>query len=163
MIYNARCFAPAGGKHEQRTQKNSSFHQRKYGAGSRRVHRIGRSRLHADGEGISPDFEGILQQNGRTYFKAVFRSEQYLFGLEGATRVQKNYAFLLSDLIENSSSRAVNLPKGEFVRRILLGECAPSDVQKYRVKYSVPDLPCFVLAVAAEEKLRTSSPSFRST
>lgn len=104
------------------------------------------------GEGISPDFEGILQQNGHTYFKAVFRSEQYLFGLEGATRVQKNYAFLLADLIENSSSRAVNLPKSEFVRRILLGECAPADVQKYRVKYSVPDLPCFVLAVSAEGK-----------
>lgn len=104
------------------------------------------------GEGISPDFEGILQQNGRTYFKAMFRSEQYLFGLEGATRVQKNYAFLLADLIENSSSRAVNLSKDEFVRRILLGECAPSDIQKYRVKYSVPDLPCFVLAVAAEGK-----------
>ena len=67
------------------------------------------------GEEISPDFEGILQSGGFTYFKAIFKAEQYIFGIEGATHVQKNYAFLLADMIENSSSRAVNLPKGEFV------------------------------------------------
>ncbi len=107
----------------------------------------------ASGEEISPDFEGILQSGGNTYFKAVFKAEQYIFALEGMTHVQKNYAFLLTDMIENSSSRAVNLPKGEFIRRILLGECNPADIQKYRVKYSVPDQPCFVLAVAAEGKV----------
>ena len=104
------------------------------------------------GEEISPDFEGILQSGGFTYFKAIFKAEQYIFGIEGVTHVQKNYAFLLADMIENSSSRAVNLPKGEFVRRILLGECNAADIQKYRIKYAVPDQPCFVLAVAAEGK-----------
>ena len=105
------------------------------------------------GEEISPDFEGIEQVGGRTYFKAIFKAEQYIFGIEGATHVQKNYAFLLADMIENSSSRAVNLPKGEFVRRILLGECNAADVQKYRIKYAVLDRSCFVLAVAAEGKV----------
>ena len=101
-----------------------------------------------------PSFEGIWQDEGTdtTCFKALCKSEQYICVIDGAGPIQRNYAFLLADMIENYSSRAVNLPKGEFIKRILLGECGPSDIQKYRVKYSVPDLPCFALAVTAEGK-----------
>ena len=100
------------------------------------------------------DFEGILQDEAanRTYFRILFRAEHFICAVEGAGKVQHNYAFLLSDMIENAAGKALNLPKGEFVKRILLGECSHADIEKYRAKYEVPELPCFALALSAEGK-----------
>lgn len=108
-----------------------------------------------DGHVVPHDFQGILQDEAAevTRFRAQYKDVPYIFSMSGSGPVQKNYAFLLADMIENSANRAVNLPKGEFIRRILLGECVATDIQKYRVKYSVPELPCFALAVQAEGKL----------
>lgn len=67
--------------------------------------------------------------------------------------MQRNYAYLIADMVANAGSRVpgtANLPKGEFLRRILLGECAEEDIRRYRDKYAVPDRPCFALAVSAE-------------
>ena len=91
--------------------------------------------LYGEGRAVSPDFKGIAQDDAAdtTRFRARYRDVQYIFSLAGSGPVQKNYAFLLADMIENSASRAVNLPKGEFIRRILLGECAAGDIQKYRL------------------------------
>ena len=71
-------------------------------------------------------FEGVVQEeaNDRTLFKAVYKTTPLLFAIEGTGPVQRNYAFLLADMIENSVGRAVNLPKGEYLRRILAGECS---------------------------------------
>ena len=101
------------------------------------------------------EINGIVQDEAAnmTRFSAEYKASKYIFSIEGTGPVQKNYAFLLADMIENSSNKAVNLPKGEFVRRILLGECSSADVQKYCAKYSVPDIPCFALAVSAEGKI----------
>ena len=117
-----------------------------YTAGGEPVSDLSRKR-------IAVDFDGIAQRDGNTRFKAVFKAEQYVFEMAGATGIEKNYAFMLADMIENSSNRAVNLPKGEYARRILLGECNASDIQKYRVKYSVPDLPCCCLALHTDGKI----------
>ena len=106
------------------------------------------------GKKISADFEGIRQDviAGETYFKTEYKSTQLICAIKGCGPVEKNYAFLLTDMIENSASRVTNLSRNEFFKRILLGECSPSDVEKYRTKYAVPDLPCFVLAVSFEGK-----------
>ena len=106
------------------------------------------------GRAISPDFEGVLQDEraNLTCFKILYRSVQYICSVEGVGQTQRNYAYLLTDILENAAGRAANLPKAEFLRRILLGECGAADIQKYRARYSVPDSPCFVLAVSAEGK-----------
>lgn len=100
-------------------------------------------------------FDGISQSEvpGRTLFGVVYRAERFICAIEGAGREQRNYAFLLSDLIENCSGRVLNLPKAEFARRILLGECGQNDIQKYRAKYGVPDLPCFALVLSSDGKM----------
>lgn len=106
------------------------------------------------GRAVPSSFSGVWQDERMniTCFKILYRSVQYICSIEGAGAVQKNYAYLLADILENAAGRAANLPKAEFLRRILLGECGSADIQKYRSRYSVPDSPCFVLAVAAEGK-----------
>ena len=98
-------------------------------------------------DGILPD-----KAAGMTWFRTL-GPEGYVCGIKGVGEVQKNYAFLLSDLVEGAAGRAANLPKGESLRRILLGECAAADIRKFRARYSVPEGPCFALAVEAEGKL----------
>ena len=95
-------------------------------------------------------FGGVLQADGATFFKVLHRGAEYVCAIQGTGPVEKNYAVFLSDAIENTAGKSLNLPRGEFIRRILLGECSADDVQTYAIKYSVPESPCFALAVSSD-------------
>lgn len=97
-------------------------------------------------------FGGVLQADGATFFKVLHRGAEYVCAIQGTGSVEKNYAVFLSDAIENTAGKSLNLPRGEFIRRILLGECSADDVQTYAIKYSVPESPCFALAVSSDLK-----------
>ena len=97
-------------------------------------------------------FGGVLQADGATFFKVLHRGAEYVCAIQWAGPVEKNYAVFLSDAIENTAGKSLNLPRGEFIRRILLGECSADDVQTYAIKYSVPESPCFALAVSSDLK-----------
>ena len=97
-------------------------------------------------------FGGVLQADGATFFKVLHRGAEYVCAIQGTGPVEKNYAVFLSDAIENTAGKSLNLPRGEFIRRILLGECSADDVQTYAIKYSVPESPCFALAVSSDLK-----------
>lgn len=97
-------------------------------------------------------FGGVLQADGATFFKVLHRGAEYVCAIQGTGPVEKNYAVFLSDAIENTAGKSLNLPRGEFIRRILLGECSADDVQTYAIKYSVPERPCFALAVSSDLK-----------
>ena len=97
-------------------------------------------------------FGGVLQADGATFFKVLHRGAEYVCAIQGAGPVERNYAVFLSDAIENTAGKSLNLPRGEFIRRILLGECSADDVQTYAIKYSVPESPCFALAVSSDLK-----------
>ena len=93
-----------------------------------------------------------MQADGATFFKVLHRGAEYVCAIQGTGPVEKNYAVFLSDAIENTAGKSLNLPRGEFIRRILLGECSADDVQTYAIKYSVPESPCFALAVSSDLK-----------
>ena len=77
-------------------------------------------------EGKAPSgFEGVFRDAERnvTFFRAAHRGRQYICSVAGCTDVQRNYAYLIADMVANAGSRVpgtANLPKGEFLRRILL-------------------------------------------
>ncbi len=99
-------------------------------------------------------FGGVMQDEsaGVTFFKVLYKGAEYACALKGTGEVEKNYAVFLSDAIENRAGKTLNLPRSEFIRRILLGECTGADVQTYAIKYSVPEQPCFALAVSSDTK-----------
>ena len=92
--------------------------------------------------GVAPPagVDGVIgdKASGYTWFRTL-GPEGYVCGIAGVGPVQKNYAFLLADLLEGAASRAARLPKGEGIRRILLGECAAADIRQYRARYSVAE------------------------
>ena len=53
------------------------------------------------GKKIPSDFDGIRQDAiaGETYFKTEYKSTQLICAIKGCTPVEKNYAYLLADMI----------------------------------------------------------------
>lgn len=107
------------------------------------------------GEGSAPaEFDGVFRdtERGATFFRAVYRGKPYVFSLAGCSDVQRNYAYFIAEALSGAHrpTGVSHLPKGEFLRRILLGECEEEDIRRYRDKYAVPDRSCFVLAVSTE-------------
>ena len=99
-------------------------------------------------------FTGVAQDDGAgvTFFNVLHKGAEYICAIRGAGEVERNYGVFLSDAVENAAGKTLNLPRSEFIKRILLGECSVADVQTYAIKYSVPEQPCFALAVSSETK-----------
>lgn len=99
-----------------------------------------------------PDFDSVYvdENGGRTYFKLKYRNAKLIGMILGKNTEAKNYAFLIQNLIENSSNKELQLTQAEYLKSILLGEVNRPQIQKYMRKYNVPDLSCFVMVVACK-------------
>lgn len=92
-------------------------------------------------------------ESHRTHFKLYYKTDRLFGEIEGDGAVAANYAYMLSNLIENMAAREGNLSKEEYAKRILLGDCSGADVHKFKIKYAVPELPFYVLAVRSGQKI----------
>ena len=103
---------------------------------------------------VPVDFEGIVvdTQKNLTYFNLKFKGKRYVAVLFGASKAEMNYAFLISELAENSFSKDTGLNREEFLRAVLLGDVNFSQTVRYVKKFSVPDTPAFVMVVAVKPK-----------
>lgn len=92
------------------------------------------------------------QQSGKvTLFKFFFHGEAYVGGIEGTGKAEAGFATLLPSYLESFGVASGELPKTEYLKRILLGECSLSDIYKYMLKYGVKNAPCFVIALRAKK------------
>jgi carbohydrate diacid regulator len=98
------------------------------------------------------DFDGIFQDvtTGNTYFKVKYKNLLLTGFIKGVTKIEKNYATLICDLIESAPSRDLELSQAEYLKTILQGDCNRAQIQKYEKKYSVPQKQCFVLAIQTQ-------------
>lgn len=88
-------------------------------------------------------------KSGRTYFRFTYRDGDYIAGIPGRDKISANYAYLLHGLIENSGSADIALGMNDYLKKIVLGDCSKLQVQKFHVKFNVPDIPCYSLVVSA--------------
>lgn len=100
-----------------------------------------------------PDFEGIFadEKQGKTYFRLKYRNAKLVGVVDGVNETSKNYAYLLLNLIENSSNKDLQLSQSEYLKNILLGDCNRPQILKYMRKYGVPQLNCFVMVVSGRD------------
>ena len=91
----------------------------------------------------------IDNQNNCTLFPIIFKGKTFKCVLEGNTIVEKNYAILISQLAENHFSKESGLSEEDFFKALLFGEINPSQISKYMHKYSLKDLPGFVMLINA--------------
>lgn len=95
----------------------------------------------------------ITVKDGKTFFPFRYGTKQYIGELDGATKTEENYAYLLSSVIEAKGTEERTLDKDEYLKNILLGDYNSDLIQKYMIKYGVPDTPCYVLAIRTDKRL----------
>lgn len=85
--------------------------------------------------------EGVFidEQRGITVFNVKFNKALYFGVLKGTKIEQKNYAYLLSELLEGYSSRGSSLKKEEFYKALVLGELDVLRIRRYLKKYDIED------------------------
>ncbi len=95
-------------------------------------------------QGIRTDEAG-----NATYFLINSSSSTYIGVIKGADEVSKNYAYMVSALIENTLGHSDDsLGRTDTLKAILLGECTRPQVDKFVSKYSLPTVPLYVLCIA---------------
>lgn len=100
------------------------------------------------------DFEGVYVDyvNNRTLFQIKYKSKCFIGCVDGISEVERNYAYLIGELAENSYFKESGLSRSEFYKAIILGEANYSQILRYQKKYNMQDTPAFVLIVMAESR-----------
>lgn len=93
------------------------------------------------GEIVSTDFEGIVSDiaSNRTIFRVKYKNKHYICKISGAGKVERNYAYLISELSDKEFSKGISLSKEEFFKAVLLGEVSYFQIEKYMRKFSLED------------------------
>lgn len=112
-------------------------------------------KVFGDGDGgddVNLSFEGVFSDDkrNRTLFRVKIKNSEYVGEIHGAEDVGKNYAFLLSSLIERTFGKNASLSREDFYKALILGELALSDVGKYMRKYSVGEGACCAMIIASD-------------
>ena len=104
------------------------------------------------GEKVPTDFDGVksFSNLNKTLFYIKYKNKSFIGAIDGAGDTERNYAFLIGELAENSSFKESGLSKEKFCKAILLGETNHAQVAKYMQKYNFTDAPCFVMVVSVK-------------
>ena len=92
-------------------------------------------------------FEGITDDGTHVFFRFLFKRVGYVGVLGGEIEQAKKYALLLPAYLERFVEKEFDLSKTEYLKKILLGDCTSSSLQKFETKFSVASASCFVLAI----------------
>lgn len=98
------------------------------------------------------DYTDGLQdkRQNATVFRFRFKRENYIGVIGGSTEVERNYALFICNYLENSGIQDDNLPRTDFLRAIVFGECSSMQIVKFMRKFSVPAVPCYILSITVE-------------
>ena len=103
-------------------------------------------------ETVPTGFEGIISDANlnRTLFLIKYKSKCFIGRLNGASTAEKNYAYLIGELAENSFFKESGLSRTDFCKAILMGETNHAQISRYMRKYSMRDMPAFVLVISVK-------------
>lgn len=100
-------------------------------------------------EKIDTSIQGFVadKTNGRMLFVCELKNKKYFGRISGCGEIEKNYAVLIKQLMENYSGKEKDMSRQEFNKAILLGKMNYSQIRFYENKFDMPDLPCFAMVV----------------
>ena len=103
-------------------------------------------------ERVPVEFTGVkaFENISKTLFRMKFKAKTYIGCLDGVSQSEKNYAHLISDLAESSSTKEYSLSRGEFYESLLAGELNISQISRYARKFMMKDLPAFVMIIRVD-------------
>lgn len=101
----------------------------------------------------SVNFDGVIlnKESNKTFFKVKHKNAKLIGVIDGADDTSKNYAYLITGVLENSNNKEIQLSQKEYLKVIVLGECNRAQIQNYISKFGVPNAPCFALVVNSKD------------
>ena len=90
-------------------------------------------------------------QLNRTLFLIKYKSKCFIGKIDGAGEAERNYAYLIGELAENSYFKEAGLSKTEFFKAILLGETNHAQIARYMRKYAIKNMPAFVMLLSVRD------------
>lgn len=108
------------------------------------------------GDTVPVNFEGICcdKKLNKTLFYIKYKSKCFIGCIDGIGEHQKNYAYLIGELAENSFFKESGMSRTDFCKAILLGETNHSQISRYMRKYGMKDMPAFVTVVCVQANYR---------
>lgn len=105
------------------------------------------------GENVPTDFTGVFSDVGlnKTFFKLKYKNKHYTGRIKGAGKIERNYAFLISELSEKTSTKTSNFSREEFYKAVMLGETSSYQIEKNMRKFAVTDRAACVMIVSAPQ------------
>ena len=89
----------------------------------------------------------------RITFPIKFSNEIFIGCINGSTQAEKNYAFLISSLAENSLGKNSALSREDFNKALILGELSLSEISKYMNKFSLKDGNCSAMIITVKNSI----------
>ena len=105
------------------------------------------------GLSIPLEFDGVYldSEQKKTFFKFRYKNKKHVGVLHGADATAKNYAYLISELADQSFAKG-NLGKEEFFKSVLTGEASYYTIKKMAKKYAKNSESCAMLLSVANGK-----------
>lgn len=105
------------------------------------------------GDVVPTDFDGVKydQTLNKTLFYIKYKSKCFIGSIDGVGAAERNYAYLIGELAENSFFKESGLSRSDFCKAILLGETNHTQISRYMRKYSMKDMPSFVMVVGVNQ------------
>ena len=102
------------------------------------------------GDTVPTEFDGIYadEKLNKTLFYIKYKSKCFIGSIDGVGTAEKNYAFLIGELAENSFFKESGMSRSDFCKAILLGETSHTQISRYMRKYAMRDIPSFVMVVS---------------
>ena len=89
-----------------------------------------------------------------TYFLMAVGKDSLVGIISGSLEVSRNYAYMVSALLENNvTAEGAKLSRNDAWKALLTGEMPPAEVEKFRKDYALPEDPCFVTLLEADPKV----------
>jgi carbohydrate diacid regulator len=98
---------------------------------------------------VPAEFSGVEQslEAGKTLFFVKCKGKKYICALDGDGEVEKKYAYLVKELIENAFYKDAGMSKADFYKAVLVGETTASQTARYMKKFAVKDCSAFVMLI----------------
>ena len=101
---------------------------------------------------LADKIDGVVLdvEKNQTLFSLTFAGRKLIGKIFGATQVEKNYALLISKIVENYTPNDFDISREEFNSAILAGKIDFSRISAFMTKFALPDLPCSVMIITAK-------------
>jgi len=101
-------------------------------------------------------FDDILSDERQkvTFFKFSIGEERYIGYIYGSGITEYNYAVMIKKLAESGAYAERSRTKEEALLSVLYGKEGKGGAEKFRQKYSLPQIPCYVIFFKPEKQLK---------